>query len=491
MEARKVSYPAAGHWSTFAARRRARPMVKRSEPTGSSSGDHDIVDTGVGEPETIFERHDHSKRGSALETCSSSSAPQLPEELLALVFSKLPFPKIFTVKLLSKLWYHKLPSLNTVKFLTNPPAAQVDEGNFIVALTGAADTGRNNWCSLCPIFLSGNFKEIVGYDGEACRWRKLPIHHKVREFLQDQFLGLIGRIGWIKFDGPLLFVYEVGTGANAKAMVANSLVGTWEIIAGCSASYHTPPIECRLDPKDYKVVIHHLSQLLNPMPSGNIEMMTNVFDSRTRSWRRGETILMSKVYSSRLTDYDKKGMFTAFLDGHIYCMLGSAWSEKLDLWRYDLETEVWAEVPVDLTFGWIDHTICGIFSVASQIIVALMVENRDEVMSLQFLESALVFVLDLETLQLSQPLRSPQMLIGRPAILHGTKVVTDSECLYFVRSIRFPGQASYPSDIWSFHVRSRTWTAVTPPPDDYMMNSGFSCLAHGAFAPGLNPLPAP
>ncbi|KAG6557286.1 hypothetical protein Mapa_001213 [Marchantia paleacea] len=406
---------------------------------------------------------------SLKKSCSFSSV-QLPPELIASILSKLPFPQIFQVKILSTSWYTKLPTLRPVQFM--PSLVQEHENSSILPQFDVS----SNWCTYCPVFVSG--QEMVGYERAHKRWRKLPIHIEIpiqEQLIKAPYLGFM-----VNFVGPIMFVYRLGL-EESTMLVANPLVGRWTNMQG-APTVHESSCVCKVGAEDYKIVIHHPWQHAD----GYVRFKTRVFDSKTKTWTRGLAVHRSRV-NDGVVDYGKNSLYCAHKDGVVYCTLTSSWSRRLELWQYILESGLWANIPLDMRFEEYEFQTCGLFSVASQILLVTMVDrtytNRH---SIYYSESARVYRLDMNSLQLSEPWKSPPMLTRFCTSNNNhSRVVCDNECLHFIREIRRPGQGSFPIEMWSYHVSTETWSNVPTPPKEYFKLCSFLKLAEGSFAPSL------
>ncbi|BBN05319.1 hypothetical protein MPTK1_3g12100 [Marchantia polymorpha subsp. ruderalis] len=428
----------------------------------------DCVDVDPGTLETTLSM---SGIQSLKKSCSFSSV-QLPPELIAIILSKLPFPQIFQVKTLSTSWYTKLPSLRRPLFM--PSLVQEHENSSNLSQLDVS----SNWCTYCPVFVSG--QEMVGYERAHKRWRKLPIHIKI-PIQQQQSPSKAPFVGFtVNFVGPIMFVYRLGL-EESKMMVANPLIGCWTKMEG-APTYHESSCVCKVGSEDYKIVIHHPWQ----HGDGYVRFETRVFDSKTKTWTRGLAVHRSLVNDGSV-DYGKNFLYCAHKDGVVYCTLTSFWSRRLELWQYSIDTGLWANIPLDTRFEEYEFQTCGLFSVASQILLVTMIDrtytNRH---SIYYSESARIYRLDMKTLQLSEPWKSPPMLTRFCTSNNNhSRIVCDDECLYFIREIRRPGQGSFPIEMWSYHVSTETWSNVSSPPKEYFKLCSFLKLADGSFTPDL------
>ncbi|KAL2634032.1 hypothetical protein R1flu_005511 [Riccia fluitans] len=403
------------------------------------------------------------------------SPVQLPPEVVAIILSKVSFPDIFQVKVLSRAWYSKLPSLRPVKSVG---ALVPNVSSWI--LPGFDVSSR--WPTLCPVFVAG--QEMVGYERIQGRWRKIPIHHEIpiQEQLREvPYFGLMAN-----FAGSIMFIYRLGL-EEAKVLVANPMLGSWTKLSGFP-TVHESSCVCPVGPEEYRIVVHDPWQ----HSDGYVKFKTRVLDSRTKTWVRRESVHRSQV-NDGVADYGKNVLYSAYMDGDVYCTLTSWWSKKLELWKYTIDSGLWTNIPLDSRFEEFEFQTCGLYAVASQILLVTMVDktytNRH---SPYYSEYAGVYRLDMKSLKFSDSWKSPAMLTRFCSYNNShSRVICDSECLYFVREIRRPGQGSFPIEIWSYNVYSEAWSSVPSPPLEYLRLCTFLNLAEGAFAPGLNPRALP
>ncbi|KAL3693559.1 hypothetical protein R1sor_007210 [Riccia sorocarpa] len=332
------------------------------------------------------------------ENMSSSEAHALspallPPEVVAIILSKRSFPDIFQVKVLSRAWYSKLPSLRPVKSLGT---LVHDFSSWILP---ALDVSYR-WPTYCPVFVAG--QEMVGYDRVQERWRKFPVHHEIpiQEQLREvPYFGLM-----VNFAGPIMFVYRLGL-EEAKVLVTNPVLGRWTKLFGFP-TVHESSCVCLVGPEDYRIVVHDPWQ----HKDGYVKFKTRVLDSKTKTWVRGESVHRSQV-NDGIADYGKNVLYSAYMDGNVYCTLTSWWSKKLELWKYTVDSGLWTNIPLDNRFEEFEFQTCGLYAVASQILLVTMVDktytNRH---SPYYSEYASVYRLDMKTLKFSEPWKSPAML---------------------------------------------------------------------------------
>ncbi|KAL2643813.1 hypothetical protein R1flu_011400 [Riccia fluitans] len=399
------------------------------------------------------------------------------EDVLQMIFCRIPFPSLLKVEEISKTWKELFSSA----VRSSTPIGQSFQGDMLSVST--------RWPQFCPVFVDpySYYRRIWAFNQATRAWQQIRVHrsfaHPNREFAFRHISGpLMCLVQYV--DSPS-YVYPE---PQLLVKVANLLTGEYKVLPGITGAEvdlqykfllfrdlefwenYVPVVTGSASPYDvvfsfdpqgqyrvfllYEFLFHHDDQELR----GSLIYQ---YQSITGEWKR---IWTDPHRDSKTVITSFNTGSTVYLDGALYIMS----LEPARIWKYNLEGQKpWAQyfrseplnlIP-ELLHAW------GVVAVGKMLMVATVV-----------LDVANVYQVDKENLKWREV---SSMKIQSPARHY--RVVSDSSCVYF-----WPDVASG-RVVLGYSTVCNTWNELALP----KMGSGTDCnrlqIIAGSFQPGIQP----
>ncbi|KAL2650042.1 hypothetical protein R1flu_018170 [Riccia fluitans] len=457
------------------------------------------------------------------ETCMD--AFHFPEELVEMIFSKIPFPQLYKVRALSSYWNSNFKLFRELQITP-----------FGVGISSVC----NNWPTYGPAFvnLSGEYEneiigDMMGFNRRTNSWHQFPVlpsissavpyweepsessepllnaHHELvmdqrklhpYRYSSAELLRPGNPTFAVAIGGALVGIIRKTSKQSNKVLVTNWLTGENRVLP-CPPFQYGPQSRLLVIPvgsNDYTLVL--LDCQVEKFPSTFV-FISQVYNSVSRIWISSSfrvrdangfsSLLTREGYLSPNSVYSNDIVHILMYITEDYHMPGDPFMpEEISSMTLDLKSGVLTRQVVEIEHEEDKELVqLGMFQLDSRgglSIVALFEDAEARFSRHSPLPKTLsasevrIYDFDPEKCELVEAVRSG---LGRR---FGTHLVADSDCIYFIQMSDVYGKGE--RAVQSFNVVEQAWCEHPLPSYDlvYRQKRSFSC-----FQPGLNPFAVP